>query len=81
MRTYGGVEEIFQASSAEVSLADTVTCELQAPAALSRIDPEAQWNAGLKLWIIWHYYARNTDAKNARSLSSAPPSAYSWHDA
>jgi hypothetical protein len=35
----------------------------------------------LTLWIIWHYYPRNMDAKNAWSLSSAPPSAYSWHDA
>jgi hypothetical protein len=49
MRTYGDLEEIFHASSDEVSLADTVTCEFQAPAALSRSDPEAQWNAVLKL--------------------------------
>jgi hypothetical protein len=49
MKTYDGVEEIFQASSAEVNLADTVNGELQAPAALSRSDPDAQRNASLKL--------------------------------
>jgi hypothetical protein len=31
-----------------------VNGELQAPAALSRSDPDAQRNASLKLWIIWH---------------------------
>jgi len=73
MKTHEGVEEIFHASSAEIRLADMMTGELQAPAALSHSDPYAQWNWNLNLWIIWHYYPRNTDAKNARSLIAAPP--------
>jgi hypothetical protein len=49
MKAYGGVEEILHASSAEVSLADTVNGELQARAALSRSDPDAQLKITLTL--------------------------------
>jgi len=44
MKTHEGMGEIFHASSAEVRLADMVTGELQAPAALSHSNPYAQWN-------------------------------------
>ena len=54
MKTYGGVKEIFHASSVEVGLADTETGELQALTDLFRGGPDVQWNASLKLWIIWH---------------------------
>lgn len=73
MKTHEGMGEIFHASSAEVRLADMVTGELQAPAALSHSNPYAQWNWSLNLWIIWHYVPCNMDTKNARSLISAPP--------
>jgi hypothetical protein len=53
MKMYGGVEEILHASSAGVSLLDTLTGELQAPAALSRRnDPDALSNLSIKLGSI-----------------------------
>jgi hypothetical protein len=53
MKMYGGVDEVLHASSARVSLRDTLTGELQAPAGLfRRNDPDAQWNVSLKLESI-----------------------------